>query len=162
MLKQTAFHIALCFLLLLGGCAGLGSSSQAPTSSLGIDISLQELKNNFEKYTVYYSGKRHNPSAILFVPRQSEFKLRLHWDWYRIEQPALLHRLLDTIDKIYPRLYALLVPQAQEEETRNVLAFIYTPGYASVHETEDPRTYYVRPVPVQPHPDFMLNDGNGP
>lgn len=160
MVKQTAFHATLCLLLLLAGCAGLGPSSQAPPSSRDIDISLQELKNNFRDYTVYYSGKRHNPSAILFVPGQGDSQLQLHWDWYPIEQPALLHRLLDTIDKIYPRLYLLLAPEEEKTGHREVLAYIYTPGYASVHKTDEPGTYYVRPVPMQPHPDFMLN-GNG-
>ena len=162
MLKQTAFPLTLCLVLLLGGCAGLGSSSQAPPSSLDIDISLRELKDNFQEYTVYYSGKRANPSAILFVPKQSEFQLRLHWAWYRIEQPALLRRMLDSMDRIYPHLYALLAPQGQEKDTRNVLAFIYTPGYASVHKTEEPGTYYVRPVPELPHPDFRMRDSGDP
>jgi len=162
MLKhQAAFLGALCLLLLFGGCAGLGTSSQAPPSSVDIAISLQELRDNFGDYAVYYSGKRNNPSAILFIPKQSDFQLQLHWAWYQIEQPDLLHRMLDTIDKIYPRLYSLLAPQAPEKDSRDVLAFIYTPGYASVHETEKPRTYYVRPVPMQPHPDSMLHDGNG-
>jgi len=161
MLKQATCYVTLCILLLLGGCAGLGSSSQAPPSSLNKDISLQELKKNYQNYTVYYSGARHNPSAILFVPRKSDFKLQLHWAWYQVEQLALLHRLIDTIEEIYPRLYVLLAPQAPHRESREILAYIYTPGYASVHKTGKPRTFYVRPVPVQPHPDFMM-EGDTP
>jgi hypothetical protein len=161
MIKQTVLYPLLCLVLLLGGCAGLGSSSQAPPSSLGIDISISELRDDFRDYRVYYSGKRHNPSAILFVPEQSEFRLRLHWGWYRIEEPALLARLLGTIEDIYPRLHVLLTPEEGESGRRQPLAYIYTPGHASVHETEEPRTYYLRPVPMKPHPDFMLNNGNG-
>jgi hypothetical protein len=142
------------------GCAGLGPSSQVPPSSVGLDMSIKKLKAEFKSYEVYYSANLHNPSAILFIPKRSDFRLDLHWDWKPVKEKKRLNRMLDTIDKIYPRLSAIMTPTDQEKSRRELLAFIYTPAYASIRSAEEPNTYFLRNVPEQPHPDFR-SEGNG-
>jgi hypothetical protein len=121
---------------------------------------MNTLQANFESYEVYYSAKLHNPSAILFIPKQSEYTLTLHWDWQSVEDKKLLKRMQDTIDEIYPRLSAILTPTPQESGRRELLAYIYTPSYASLRPTDKPKTYFLRTIPELPHPDFRM-DGNG-
>jgi hypothetical protein len=119
-----------------------------------METSVPELRQNFDEYNIYYSAKRHNPSAILFVPKSNQYILQLDWRWYPIDERQLLNRLLGTIDVIYPKLSAILTPSPQETGQRELLAFIYSPAYASVKKTDQPKTFFLRHVPEQPHPNF--------
>jgi hypothetical protein len=140
--------------LLVAGCAhigGFGPSSQIPPSDLGIQVSLQELQANRDQYDIYYSERVYNPSAVLFVPKDSEYTLKLLRGWHSADEYATLDDLLFRMDKLkpphYPRLYALVAPSREPGGERPLLGYIYTPDYASLRKGKEPGTYVLRKVP---------------
>jgi hypothetical protein len=151
------FWCSILILCIAFGCAG--PPSQLPPSSVNMNVSLTQLRQDFEAYDVYYSAKLHNPSAILFVPTSSEYSLELDWRWHTIDTKERLNRLLGTIEVIYPQLSVIMTPSPQDTGQREALAYIYTPAYASVRKTDQPQTFFLRHVPEQPHPDFGAGDG---
>jgi len=149
MKRLSVFLLAL----LVAGCAqfgGFGPTAQVPPSKLGISISLQELKAERDKYDIYYSAEVYNPSAVLFVPKDSEYTLKLVRDWHQTGGYTTLDDLLFRMEKLrpphYPYLYALVAPAREGSGQRPLLGYIYTPDYASLRATDDPKTYVLRPV----------------
>ena len=141
--------LAVLGLLLISGCAGLGTSggsSQVLPSSIGIDTSLSKIRNTINDYHVYYDGFYGNPDGILFVPRDSEYTLRLDGPWRAMSYQGDLRSLILYIeydDITEPvRLRALVTPE------KELLGFIYSKGSVSVRQDETPNQFYVSSVSV--------------
>jgi hypothetical protein len=153
---------------LMGGCAvlnQLGTSSQVYPSSLGLDIRVEQLRQNAQDYDVYYSGPSNNPSAILFVLReQRPLNLELDRDWKEVVPGPDLEDLfwrieMDRQNRV--KLRAVVPPVERLQSADNVLAYIYTPAYASMRKVDE-NTYRLRDIPEQfspaYHDDGMLVD----
>jgi len=137
-------------LLLLIGCASvgrLGDTTQMLPSSYGVSITIDELEQGFEEYGVFYSGPVFNPSALLFRPSDTGYSLKLAGGWKPVADRTKLEALLKKIDTIDPKLWVLTTPGA--DGTKGLLAYIYTPAYASLRTTEDPDAFFLRAVPEQ-------------
>ncbi len=146
-LKALFLMISLSCLI---GCAALGhlgSSTQILPSSYGVAVSIDDLKHSFEDYEAFYSGPVYNPSAILFRPTATAPTLKLASGWKEVPHRAKLKALIKKIETIDPKLWVLATPDAKE--SRSLLAYIYTPAYASLRKTQDPGTFFLRPVPEQ-------------
>lgn len=149
MFRTSLIFIGL--LIIFTGCSGLGPSPQVPPYSIGIDISLKELKNSLPEYQVYYSDPSPHPSAVLFVPKKSDYHLKLLPGWQEAKDPQKLEDLIYRIDYSVPEpeLYALLTPPKQKTGQRDLLGFIYTPGYSTLRPTDEENTFTLSPVSSQ-------------
>jgi len=100
-------------LFLLAGCSGYGTLG-LQTGYKG-QVGLEELKENWNDYALYYSETRErNPSAILFDPKQDDRTVG-EKGWYKIDDPALLSQVIGWIKdtKFMPRLHRILGPGGQ-------------------------------------------------
>jgi hypothetical protein len=137
-------------LLLLIGCAsvgGLGNTTQMLPSSYGVSVTIDELEQGFAKHDVFYSGPVFNPSALLFRPPDTGFTLKLAADWKPVADRTKLKALIKKIETIDPKLWVLTTPGT--DGSKSLLAYIYTPAYASLRKAEDPDAFYLRAVPEQ-------------
>jgi hypothetical protein len=151
--------IFCCLLLpLLAGCAvldRLGTSSQVSPSTLGLDVQVEQLRHNAEGYDVYYSGPSFNPSAILFVVQeQDQLELQLDEGWKKVLPGPELEDLFWRIEMDRPsraKLRAVVPPEEKLHSAKNVLAYIYSPAYASMRRVNQ-HTYYLQAVAEQYNP----------
>ncbi len=146
------------------GCASLGQlgkKTQLYPATLGIDISIDQLRQNAQSYDVYYSGPKYNPSAILFVPPDtSGLELRLDKDWKEVAPGPDLGDLFWKIEMGNPnqvKLWVVVPPDEEMQSAENAMAFIYTKVYASL-QTISENTYKLRSIPEQFNPTY--HDGS--
>ena len=164
------FSLGLSCVMLFNGCAGLktGPAPQVPLSSAGLEANLGQLRANQDAYSIHYSLNRQNPPAVIFIPKKSEYTLKLIDRgvnrWYQVESPDLLTQVIRRIrdnrfgSSRFPALQALVTPPG--EDGRNLLAYIYSKGHASLSTVEGKgRTFALRPVP--PQKNLKFNNRNG-
>ena len=153
------FGMGMIALAVVSGCASLGSlgsSSQVFPSSLGLDVNIEQLRVDARDYDVYYSGPQYNPSAILFVPEKKRLVLQLDKDWKNVAPGPDLDELFWKIEMGNPnqvKLKAVVPPREGERTAKDVLAYIYTEGYASL-KVLGPQSYKLRDVPEQFNPIY--------
>jgi hypothetical protein len=161
--KRVWAYVCLAVFILLSGCSlnGLMRSSQIYPSSLGLDVTIEQLRQNVQFYTIYYSGPVFNPSAILFVPQgESSLELRLDEDWKEVMPGPDLNDLFWRIDMGNPsnvKLWAVVPPDDRKRSAENIMAFLYTKAYAPIKKINDNK-YLLRSVPEQFNPDY--HDGS--
>lgn len=159
--RKRIMLVMYCVLLpLMAGCAvlnQLGSSSQVYPSSLGLDVQVDQLRRNAEDYDVYYSGPKYNPSAILFLVReQGQFELQLDDGWKKVLPGPDLEDLFWRIEMERAnrvKLRAVVPPVEGVQSAENVMAYIYTPGHASMRKV-DGETYRLRDISEQFSPAY--------
>jgi hypothetical protein len=152
-MKHIAFFAAL-LALALAGCAGTGiyGPSQVPPSSVGVSVSLQELRDDFSDYRVHYSHKRYRPSAVVFLKPGSAGSVNLARGWHTVRNRAELRELLYRMEGTNPDLSAL-VPPGLDGGTSDVLGFIHTAGIATL-KPAGRGSYRLLSVPKQYYPAY--------
>ena len=166
----------LLVLVMLSGCGALnmGPSSQIPLSSAGLDTSLEHLQASQNQYSIHYSMNSQNPPAVIFIPNDSPYTLQLVDRginrWFEADSPELVTQVIRRIkdNKFggtrFPSLQAIVTPPGPEGQLkRDLLAYIYSKGYASLSEVEgEPDTFALLPVPPQRNLKFdNLDEGMG-
>jgi len=141
----------------LWSCSGikdLPRSTQFLPNQAGIDINLDQLVRDFDKYRVLYSAHFYNPSAIVFIPRSKSSYLRPISDWKTVEDKRRLNYLLNKMDVLRPKLHIIQPRSSHTQSMPEVLGYIYTQGYASMRHLKNKVGYALRSVPEQFNPNY--------
>ena len=135
--------LTILILALIMGCSGTyGTISKQ--SSADNKMTLEELRENWEEYTVYKSYRWATiPAAIMFDPKDNDKKL-VGDSWYLIEeQETLSQSIRDIQDRTdYARVETVKGPDSQ------VYGYLYYPFYLKVVvKMVDERTLFVGRLP---------------
>lgn len=103
--------------LLIFGCSWLKGYGKVRVLSRHEEkLTIQELKENWKDYTIYYAGLSVGVAAgIMFDPKSDERTL-LGDRWIKVEDQETLSKLIDAIEsyiEFYPRLHRILGPDNQ-------------------------------------------------
>ena len=143
--------------LLISGCAGLGKPSHVNPGSIGRDVDLSILKQNSDKYRMFYSGHLVRPEALLFVPRNSPYQVQLK-NWKRISSRDHLQDLIRYIEyREVPYTVRLkaIVPRDRTTEKPDPIAYLYSKHSASLQPGPGENEYHLYGV------SHAGNDGFG-
>ena len=154
MLRNIVLMIAV---LALCGCQAL--LQPAPTTRVrpepaGLGVTMSDLQKQSGDYKTLYSGPVYNPSALLFVPREGQERLEPIGNWDKVEGREDLKHLKYSMDRLDPELWAIVPSGLQKVASEDVLAYIYTQGYASVQKIENTDRYRILPVEEQFNPIY--------
>ncbi|MEF8824200.1 MAG: hypothetical protein V5B78_09395 [Desulfohalobiaceae bacterium] len=149
----------LIILAALFACGCQAVLHTAPTTrvspgSAGIDLKLRDLQEATDSYSIMYSGPVYNPSALLFLPRKGPERLEPTRRWKDVEDSKKLKHLANRLDELDPRLWAIVPADLEDVSSKDILAYIYTPGYASVQKIPDTDKYKILPVEEQFNPRY--------
>jgi len=132
--------------------------------TVGLEVTLDDLKANHQDYALYYSGRKAVPSALVFVPKQG----RIQWilqnkqpgGWKKIENNVLftdlLERINDTDMGTRNQLKVVLPPGDIQERTQD-LCLIYTAGSTTPYGQGEENAYVLPPVPERTKRDYDRN-----
>jgi hypothetical protein len=107
--------------VLVYGCTNYGTLR----STAAQDVTIDTLSNNWEDYTVYWTGLDiGEPTGIMFDPRKDN-KALAGERWYRVESQESLSKMIGWLKfntKYYPYLWDMVGPEGQS------YGYVYT-GY---------------------------------
>ncbi len=136
---QTALFV-LVSLGLLAGCVTLTTGGLASiTTPDGKTVTLQEMQDNWQAYTISYAGTEDIPAALLFDPK-NDGKVLSGKSWERVNTRETLVKMVDFIKgyaQFNPRLYAILGPD------REVFGYVFSPTSKIRTRVVDEKTVYV-------------------
>jgi len=177
MLKTMRYiTLSVLSLMALSGCGVLdvGPATQVPLSSAGLEMTLDQLRAEQDKYSIHYSLNSQSPPGVVFIPKDSPYTLQLIDRginrWYEAETPELVTQVIRRIKDNrfggtrFPSVQAIVTPsKGPDNGRRDLLAYIYSRGYASLTEVEgEQNTYALLPVPPQKNLKFNnLDEGMG-
>ena len=128
--------ILLCCILMCTSCGVIGEhASFEHPSSLGLSVNLETIFADIDNYQAYYSSASYNPSALLFVPKNSPYKVipetkGIKMGWHPVadlkEIKKMQKVILDRDRLSNPVVWALMSPDLPETGKRVVLGYIYT------------------------------------
>ena len=148
--------IASVSLFFIYGCSlfhGYGKLRQLSKDANGITI--QDLKENWSDYTVYYAGyygslSIKHPSAVMFDPKNDSTGL-VGDKWTIVKDKSMLSELISTIQSqelvggYYPRLWRILGPDEQ------FYGFLFTAWDHVVAKVIDDKSMWVYDLPMPPY-----------
>jgi hypothetical protein len=142
-------RLALLAVIVISGCSDYGKLKNQPP--YGEQVTIQDLVENLNDYTVYYSGYAvNNPSGILFDPKDDNKILVLSNRWIKFEAQEEVLEVVSWI-KIqdfphgYPGLYRIL---GLDNE---VYGYLFTGWNHLVAKSIDKKTLFVYDLPPPPH-----------
>ncbi|GEM_PF-3333056 len=150
-------YLLILALLFCSGCATLlesGPTRRISPVSAGSGLDIPDLKKSYDCYKVFYSGPKYNPSAILFIHPQGEEGLKTAPGWNKVESQGQLSYLLSKIDILKPKLWCIVPSGKEKTSPADIMAYIYTPGYATVQKRPGKNAYLIQPVPKQFNPVY--------
>jgi len=142
---KTIKYISLMFIAFVSimGCLGTYGKISKQTGTED-KMTLAELRENWDEYTLYYSGRWDSrPAAIMFDPKNDDKKL-LGDRWHKIEDQETLSETISTIQRWYysDRVYIITGPDNQ------VFGYMYYPHWLYIPiKMVDERTLYVSTLP---------------
>jgi len=154
--------ITLCVFFAVCGCASLGTPPLVHPSRLGMELDISAILDHAENYTVYFSARSFNPSALLFVPKDSPYtvipeKRGLGEGWNPVEDKTAITTMVGIIedrDRLeHPVLKALLRPleRGVEPTAADVLGYVYSCKSTYARPVDDgPNAYKVYQIPEIP------------
>jgi len=106
--------IALVLVFLISGCASLtGYGKIRPQPSRGERITIEQLEENWQDYTVSYNGlKVSNPKGIMFDPKNNETTL-VGDTWIKVEDKKTVSEVIGWIKnytQFNPQVWTILGP----------------------------------------------------
>jgi hypothetical protein len=109
--------IGTVLLLLVSGCAWLrGYGKVRVVSRQEEKLTLEQLKLNWQDYTIYYAGLKVGTAAgVMFDPKDDD-KTLAGDTWIKVEDKDTLVELIGVIESyiyFYPRLHRILGPDDQ-------------------------------------------------
>ena len=126
------------------GCANYGAVKTA-----GHEMTLETLVNNWEDYTVSWTGlSRGEPTALMFDPKGGDTKL-VGDHWYRVESKEALAELITRLkenDVYYPIVWRMIGPDGQ------FYGYLYSGWRRTVVKPVDEKTVLVYGVPATLRP----------
>jgi hypothetical protein len=148
------FLLSLCF-----GFAGCGSYGKLRLQSgPGEAMTIQQLKENWEKYNVLGTGVEPNvPSAIIF-DRKDDGRDIIGDRWWEIKDDKSVSGTIDMIAgqvtgaRFFPRLWKMLGPDD------HLYGYMFTAWDHAVMTIGDDKTMTVMDIP---EPPFLAVGGNG-
>jgi len=148
--------IALALVFLMSGCSWYKSYGKVRALSRHEEkLTLQELKENWQDYTIYYAGSSVDlPSAIMFDPKRDD-KALVSDKWIKVEDQETLSELISWLQhttRFHPRLQRILGPDDQ------FYGYFYSGWNHVVLKVVDERTLWVYDLPIPP--DLYYN-GDG-
>jgi len=148
--------IVLIFAFLVSGCSWLKSYGKLSSQyGPGEEVTIQELEENWEDYTISYAGYHgsfsiKHPSAIMFDPKKDNRDL-IGDKWTLVENQRTLSKLISSIQAqerwggYYPRLWRILGSDDQ------FYGYLFSGWYHVVMKMLDDRTMYVNDLPFPPY-----------
>lgn len=137
--------IVILILIYIMGCSGTYGKIKKQTGNEGL-MTLAELKENWEEYTIYYSYRRDSsPAAIMFDPKNDDNKL-VGDSWYKIEDQETLSEAISKIQQRYD--YAEVEVEIIEGPDNQFFGYMYYPSYLYIPvKVVAERTLYVMTLP---------------
>jgi len=135
-------------LFLVSGCSWYKSYGKVRLQSgPGHRVTIQELRENWRDYTIYYAGMSvQHPSAIMFDPKKDSRTLASD-KWIKVEDQETLSELISWIQlttEFYPRLQRILGPDDQ------FYGYFYSGWDHVLIKVVDERTLWVYDLPMPP------------
>lgn len=148
--------IVYVLLFFIYGCSlfhGYGKLRQQ--SRDGNKITIQDLEENWNDYTIYYAGyygglSIKHPSAVMFDPKNDSKEL-VGDKWTIVKDKSTLSELIssiqsqETVDGFYPRLWRILGPDEQ------LYGFLFTAWDHVVTKVINNNTMWVYDLPMPPY-----------
>jgi hypothetical protein len=156
--------MVLSLIFLVSGCAWLRSYGKLRLQSRDEKkVTIQELKDNWRDYTIYYAGYYgiKQPSAVMFDPKKDDRAL-MGDKWTKVEDQETLSELISSIQchkaLYYPRLWKVLGPDDQ------LYGYLFSAwdSVPVVIRVVDDRTMWVHDVPLPPHLENVPGCGGKP
>jgi len=115
--------IALVLVFLISGCAGYGKIRRQP--SRGERITIEQLEENWQDYTVSYNGlKVSTPKGIMFDPKNNETTL-VGDTWIKVEDKKTVSEVIGWIKnytQFNPQVWTILGPDDR------LYGYLFYPG----------------------------------
>jgi hypothetical protein len=146
-LKPLFYLTGLIMVLwMVPGC--LGNYGKIRMATGDNNVTLQELKDNWENYDIFYAGLSTDaPSAIMFGPR-SDGKRLIGKKWMPVTDRSALDEIIGWLDAYVdfpPTLYEILSPESV------FFGYIYTSSIEQVVIKQiDPETLELENIPLPP------------
>lgn len=147
--------LVLCCCVWVWGCSSLPTPPLVHPSRVGSDVDLATILENLGSYVTYFSARSFNPSGLLFVPKDSPFKLipekkGLGQGWNPVTDGSAITTMVARIkerDRLeHPALKALLRPleQGGEPTREDILGYVFSARSTFARKIDnDPVTYKV-------------------
>ena len=141
--------VAVVPVFVMSGCSGYGKLRSQ--SGYRDDTTIENLKENWQDYAVYYAGYAvNNPSGIMFDPKNDDKTLMPSERWTKLDDKESVIeviswiRLQDSSD-YYPRLYKILGPDDQ------FYGYLYSAWDHLLTKVADEKRLWVYDLPDPPH-----------
>jgi len=154
--------MVLLLVFLTSGCSWLKGYGKLRLQSRHEEkVTIQELKDNWDDYTIYYAGyygrlSIKHPSAVMFDPKKDD-RVLVGDKWTKVEDQETLSRLISSIQSqkamYYPRLRRILGPDDQ------FYGYMFTALHQAVIKVVDDRTMWVYNLPMPPY--LLYRPGGG-
>jgi len=148
MKKSAVFVSLLSLFLMVAGCGSYGKLRLQ--SGPGEIMTLQELKESWQKYNIHATGVEPNvPSAILFDRKDDSRQIRGE-RWWELKDYRAVSETIDWIEaqepvgSYYPRLWRILGPD------EHLYGYMFTAWDHAVMLIGDDKTMRVMDLPVPP------------
>ncbi len=141
-IKRLAGIVILIFTFIMG-CSGTYGKIRKQIDTED-EMTLAELRENWEEYTIYYSYRHDSrPAAIMFDPKNDDKKL-VGDSWHKIEDQETLSETISIIQQRYDNAEVEII----EGPDNQVFGYMYYPSYLYVTvKVVDERTLYVMSLP---------------
>ncbi len=141
-IKRLAGIVILIFTFIMG-CSGTYGKIRKQTGTED-EMTLAELRENWEEYTIYYSYRHDSrPAAIMFDPKNDDKKL-VGDSWHKIEDQETLSETISIIQQRYDNSEVEII----EGPDNQFFGYMYYPSYLYVPvKVVDERTLYVTTLP---------------
>ena len=154
--------VGILVLLLVSGCAWLrGYGKVRVVSTHEEKLILEQLKLNWQDYTIYYAGLKVGTAAgVMFDPKDDDKTLAGN-TWIKVEDKDTLVQLIGVIESyiyFYPRLHKILGPDDQ------FFGYLFYAWDYPVFKVVDEKTLYAydlkSPVYSEAEPGLLWRDLN--
>ena len=140
--KKTFPAVAVFMLaFLMSGCMWLKTYGRLASPSInGHRVTVEDLKQNWDDYTVYYTGMSPgNPGGVIFDPKEDNRAL-VGDRWVKVENQETVSKIIygvRTDIEFFPALYMILGPDDQ------FYGYLYFSWGFPVFKVIDDKTLYV-------------------
>ena len=137
--------VAFMLIFFVPGCAGMYGQMVMP-GYYGMEVKLEELIQNYEKYHVYFSGPDTTPFAILFDPKDDQKNIKTHKYWEPIVHPTILKRKIRAMQMDEVKMPGLQVVKGYDNTYYGLMYTFYHTTTVVKQIEGDPKTVEVYPV----------------
>ena len=170
--KPHTYLFLIIAALLFVSCAPISTPPLVHPGRIGLEMDTATIMDNLDDYTTYFSAREFNPSALLFVPRNSAYtvvpeKKGMGQGWNLTTNATAIKKMLAIIndrDRMqHPVLRALIrpIPDDQQAASTDLLGFLFGITSTFARPVADaPMTYKIYQIPEIPR-NGETNDDKG-